>query len=224
MTYVLHIADTAYSSWSLRGWLALRAFGLPFEHRLHRLYEPDMDAFRAAHPPARTVPALGWREGGEEVLVWDSLALVETLAERHPDAGHWPRAAGARAAARALAAEMHAGFRDLRVAAPMNLHRRGRPAQAPLTEGVCADLARLEALWDWARGHWGAGGPYLFGAAFTAADAFFAPVAWRITGYALPVGPAARAYAEALQAHPAAAAWAAMATADPRRIDRYERI
>ncbi len=224
MNYVLHVADTAYSSWSLRGWLALHAFGLPFEHRLHRLYEPDMDAFRAAHEPARTVPALGWREGGEDVFVWDSLAIVETLAERHRDAGHWPEPPAARAAARALAAEMHSGFRDLRVAAPMNTHRRDRPAQTPPSDGVRADLARLEALWGWARGRWGAGGPYLFGAAFTAADAFFAPVAYRVTGYALPVAGPARAYAEALQAHPSVAAWAEMADADARRIDRYERI
>jgi glutathione S-transferase len=222
MTYVLHIADKPYSSWSLRGWLMLRAFGLPFEERLHRLYDPAFDAFTAAHAPARSVPALAFEDGGAPVLLWDSLAIAETLAERHPQAGHWPAAPAARAAARALAAEMHSGFAALRSAAPMNTRREGRPIA--VSDAVRADLDRLCALWAWARGRWGAGGPFLFGAAFTAADAFFAPVAFRVAGYALPVTAEAAAYLAALRAHPAVAEWVADAAADPRRIERYDAV
>jgi glutathione S-transferase len=222
MRYVLHIADKAYSSWSLRGWLLLRAFGIPFEERLHRLYEPGFAAFRSAYAPARSVPALEFGEGRERALLWDSLAIAETLAERHPDAGHWPKGAPARAAARALAAEMHAGFAALRAAAPMNTRRDHRPIE--LSREVRDDLARLETLWCWARARWGTGGPYLFGAQFTAADAFFAPVAFRVSAYALPVSDESAAYLAALRAHPAVAQWVADAAADPRRIERYETV
>jgi glutathione S-transferase len=222
MTYVLHIADKPYSSWSLRGWLLLEAFGLPFEERLHRLYDPEFDAYRASVAPARAVPCLEWVEAGERVVLWDSLAIAETLAERHPEAGLWPDGAGPRAAARAMAAEMHAGFMALRQAAPMNSRREARPIA--VSEAVRENLDRLSALWGWARGRWGAGGPYLFGARFTAADAFFAPVAFRVSGYALPVPAEAAAYLAALRAHPAVAAWVADAARDPRRIERYEAV
>jgi glutathione S-transferase len=221
-TYVLHIADKAYSSWSLRGWLLLKAFGIPFEERLHRLYEPGMEAFRHAYAPARTLPALEFGEGRERALMWDSLAIAETLAERHPEAGHWPRGVAARAAARALAAEMHAGFAALRSAAPMNTRREGR--RIDVAPAVEADLARLEELWRWTRERWGGGGPFLFGAQFTAADAFFAPVAFRVSGYALPVSTVSSAYLAALRAHPAVAHWVADAAADPRHIERYDAV
>lgn len=220
--YVLHIGDKPYSSWSLRGWLLLRAFGLPFRERLHPMYDPAFDAYRAEYAPARTVPMLEFGDGGRAVRLWDTLAIAETLAERHPDAGHWPRDPAPRAAARALAAEMHSGFAALRAAAPMNT-RRDKPLAAVAPE-VAADLDRLAQLWTWARGLAGERGPYLFGAAFTAADAFFAPVAFRVKGYRLPVGPDAAAYCAALRAHPAVAAWAADADASPRRVDFYESL
>jgi glutathione S-transferase len=220
MTYVLHIGDPAYSSWSLRGWLLLRAFGIPFETRLHRMYDPAFDAYQAAEAPARTVPMLEWTEGGRRARVWDSLAIAETLAERHPDAGLWPADPTARAAARTLAAEMHAGFAALRAAAPMNTRRTPRPIA--VGEPVAKDLSRLAEIWTWALDHFG--GPWLGGARFCAADAFYAPVAFRIAGYALPVAPAARRYADALLDHAAVAEWRAMAAADPRFIGRYESI
>lgn len=221
MTYLLHIGDPAYSSWSLRGWLLLRAFDLPFETRLWRVGGDEMAAFAEEAAPARLVPALEWTEGDARRLVWDSLAIAETLAERHPDAGHWPAEAADRAAARSLAAEMHSGFAALRAEAPMNVRRRDRPA--PVSDAARADLHRLAALWGWARGR-GRGGPFLFGARPTAADCFFAPILWRVDAYALPVDPEARAYLDALAALPAMREWAAMAEADPRRMSRYEEV
>lgn len=218
MTYLLHIGDKPYSSWSLRGFLLLRAFGLPFEERLHRMDDPAFDAFRAAEAPARTVPMLAWSEGGETVRVWDSLAIAETLAERHPEAGHWPRGTAARAAARAMSAEMHSGFAALRREAPMNTRRA--PQAKALSAEAAADLARIEALWAWTR-RFADTGPFLFGP-FTAADAFYAPIAWRITGYALPVSAASAAYVAALLDHPAMREWTDAAAADPRRMAKYE--
>ena len=117
---------------------------------------------------------------------------------------------------------MHSGFAALRAAAPMNTRRD--KALAPVSPEVRADLDRLERLWDWARALGGGGGPYLFGGAFTAADAFFAPVAFRIKGYRLPVGASAAAYCAALRGHAAVAAWSAAAGADPRRIALYEAL
>ena len=218
MTYTLHIGDKPYSSWSLRGWLLLRAFGLPIDERLHRMDAAEFDAFKAACAPARTVPTLEWSEGGRVIRVWDTLAIAETLAERHPDAGHWPADPAARAAARAISAEMHSGFAALRREAPMNTRRVPKPKA--LSPEAAADLARIEALWAWARGH-GGDGPFLFGA-FSAADAFYAPIAWRITGYALPIGPDSAAYVAALLDHPAMREWTEAAAADPRRMAKYE--
>lgn len=220
--YTLHIGDKPYSSWSLRGHLLLAAFDLPFAERLHRMDDPAFDAFRTACAPARTVPALEWVEAGARLLVWDSLAIAETLAERHPEARLWPEPPAARAAARAVSAEMHSGFAALRREAPMNTRRQG-PARRLSPEGA-GDLARIEALWAHAMVQPRDGaGPFLFGR-FTAADAFFAPIAWRITGYRLPVGPAAAAYVAALLAHPAMVTWTEAAARDPRRLAKYEAI
>lgn len=218
MTYTLHIGDKAYSSWSLRGWLLLRAFGLPVTDRLHQMDAPAFDAFKAEVAPARTVPTLEWQESGRTVRVWDSLAIAETLAERHPEAGHWPGDTAARAVARSISAEMHSGFAALRREAPMNTRRT--PKAKALSPEASADLARIEALWAHARSL-AASGPFLFGA-FSAADAVYAPIAWRITGYALPVGAESAAYVGALLGHPAMREWTAAAAADPRRIAKYE--
>lgn len=212
MGYVLAIGDRAYSSWSLRGWLAFAAFGLEVETVSLPMDDPGFAAGLAAFGPARTVPAL--RIEGVGVL-WDTLAIAETLAERHPGIAFWPREPGARALARALAAEMHAGFAALRRRCPMDL----RAAYAGFAPGgeVLADLARIEMLWAVAREGRAEAEPWLFGD-YSLADVFFAPVAARIATYRLPVGPEARAYVAAHLAHPAFRAWRAAALADPRRL------
>ncbi len=219
--YVLHIGDRNYSSWSLRGWMLTAGFGLPVRCELHPMDGPEFAAYAAAEAPARTVPMLEWTEGATRVRAWDSLAIAETLAERHPEAGLWPKDAEARAAARSLAAEMHAGFAALRAACPMNI-RRDRPPRA-MPDAALADLARLEALWGWAQGRFGADGPFLFGA-FCAADAFFAPILHRVRPYRLTVSDESRAYLDALAAHPAAQAWERAARAETRLLPASEDI
>lgn len=221
MTYTLFIGDKPYSSWSLRGWLLFDAFGIPFEERLVRMYSSEMDAFRAEVAPSRTLPTLLIEEGPDRILLWDTLAIAETLAERHPDAGHWPAAPDARAASRALASEMHSSFPDLRNDLPMNTRRTG--AGRSLRPEVRADLDRIETLWSWARSRWGApsGEPYLFGA-FSVSDVFFAPVAFRMRTYEVALGAGAADYADAVLAHPSVQAWAAAAEADGRQLLHYE--
>ena len=175
--YRLHIANKNYSSWSLRPWLVLREFGIPFEERL-TVFAPGSNwaRFRDFSPNGK-VPCLV--DG--EIVVWDSLAIVEYLAERH--AGVWPADARARAWSRCAAAEMHSGFAALRGHCTMNCGMRVRLPSIP--DAVSADLARLGELW--AEGLERHGGPFLGGASFSAVDAFFAPVAFRIRSYGLPV-------------------------------------
>ena len=204
MTYHLAIGDRTYSSWSLRGWLLFENFGLPVTVHTGVLYSPDFDRLLAEFAPARLVPAMRVPEGW---VVGETLAMAETLAERHPEAGHWPRDPEARALARWLAAEMHTGFADLRGDCPMNL-AKSYVDSAPRPE-VRADLARIDALWAGARRRFGTDTPWLFGA-YSAADAFFAPVAARIATYNLPVSEAGAAYVAAHLADPAFRRWRAM--------------
>ncbi len=217
MTYDLCIGDRGYSSWSLRGWLLFEAFGLKPRLTVTRFYEPGFAQTLAAWFPARTVPAVRFPEG---VVVADSLAIAEELATRHPEAGHWPREPKARAIARALSAEMHAGFVALRSHCPMNLRLSYTDCQPP--QAVLEDLARLQALWVWARSETGASGPWLCGD-YSAADAFFAPVAARIAGYNLPVSDPAMAYVQAHLAHPAFRRWRAMGRVDGADQPFYDR-
>ena len=215
MSYDLLIGDRSYSSWSLRGWLLFAAFDLPVRVRLVRMYDPGFAEALRAWPPARSVPVARAPDGS----VWhDSLAIAEGLAERHPEAGHWPAEPRARALARSMAAEMHAGFTALRAACPMNL-RVAWEGFAP-SDAVRADLARLEAIWGAARGM-AEEGPWLFGH-YSAADAFFAPVAMRIAGYALPVSDAARAYVEAHLAHLPLRLWRDEGEEADRTLDVYD--
>ena len=204
MTYHLAIGDRTYSSWSLRGWLLFEKFGLPVTVETATLYTDELPRLLATYAPARLVPAMRMPDGE---VVGETLAMAETLAERHPEAGIWPADAAARARARWLCAEMHAGFGALRGDCAMNLAKSYRDS-APRAE-VLADLARIEEIWALARDRFGAGGPWLFGS-FTAADAFFAPVAARIAGYNLPVGAAAAEYVAAHLADPAFRRWRAM--------------
>ncbi|MEL6219085.1 MAG: glutathione S-transferase N-terminal domain-containing protein [Pseudomonadota bacterium] len=218
--YTLTIGDKAYSSWSMRGWLLLAGFGIKFEEELVPMYSEAFDAMQAANAPARTVPQLSFREGGEQVRIWDTLAIAETLAERHAAAGIWPQDRRHRAVARCLVAEMHSGFAVLRGCAPMNIHRDQRPLQdAP--EGLGRDLDRLATLWDWAREE--TGGPWLGGASFSAADVFYAPVASRLQSYALAT-ESTNDYVTQLLAHEAVDRWYREARADPRRVALYEDI
>ncbi len=211
MPDLLVIGERAYSSWSLRGWLAFAAFGLEVETVLAPMGDPRFAATLAAFPPARTVPAARLEGVG---VVWDTLAIAEPLAGRRPDIAFWPADPARRALARALAAEMHAGFAALRGACPMDL--RCAYAGFEPSPAVHADLVRIEALWATARAA-APVGPWLLGA-YSLADVFYAPVAARIAAYRLPVGPDARAYVAAHLAHPAFLAWRAAALRDPRRL------
>lgn len=204
MTYDLAIGDRSYSSWSLRGWLLFEKFGLPVRCHAGVLYTPDFDRLLAAFAPARLVPAMRTPEGE---VVGETLAIAETLAERNPEAGLWPDDPPARMMARYMSAEMHAGFTALRGDCPMNLLVSYSDA-LPRKE-VLDDLARLEAIWARAHDRFGAGGPWLFGR-YTAADAFFAPVATRIATYNLPVSAASAAYVAAHLADPSFRRWRAM--------------
>ena len=217
MTYDLAIADRAYSSWSLRGWLLFDVFGLPVRTQTARLYTDEVAQLLTGFFPARTVPAMRTPEG---TVVCESLAIAEELASRHPQAGLWPADPAARAVARTLASEMHAGFTALRSHCPMNLRVSYTDCAPP--DAVRADLARLELLWSWARQQTGAQGAWLCGA-YSAVDAFFAPVAARIAGYNLPVGADAAAYVATHLAHPSFRRWRAMGFADGADQDFYRR-
>jgi len=208
MEMTLALADRAYSSWSMRIGLLVDRFELPVTCRFARLYSDDFARLIADFAPARSVPALRLACG---TVVCESLAIAEELASRFPEAGLWPAAPRARAVARSLAAEMHAGFAALRRECPMNL--RVAYDGTPVSDAVAADLARLEAIWTAARQTTGSTGPWLCGD-YSIADAFFAPVAARIAGYALPVGPDAAAYVAAHLACPAFRRWRAAGLAD----------
>ena len=217
MTYDLVIGDRAYSSWSLRGWLLFDAFGLPVKVHTARLYTDELPTLLKDYFPARTAPTMRTPEGA---VVPETIAIAEELATRHPKAGLWPEAPVARATARVLAAEMHAGYGALRSHCPMNLRVSYTDCAPPA--GVLADLARLEVLWDWAKEVTGSTGPWLCGA-YSAADAFFAPVATRIATYNLPVGKAAMAYVQAHLAHRSFRRWRAMGLVDGADQDFYRR-
>lgn len=201
MTYDLYIGDRTFSSWSLRGWLMLETFGLPHRTHMIGLYAGTMAEDMAHLAPARLVPALQLPEG---TVVAESLAMAETLAERHPDIAMWPADPAARATARWLAAEMCSSFGALRSKCPMQLNYVFEGFDAG---DVQADLTRLETLWQHAA-TFATDGDWLFGA-WSLADVFYAPVAARIVGYDLPVSDAARAYCRSVVTHPAMKVWRA---------------
>ncbi|MFC3086438.1 glutathione S-transferase [Tabrizicola soli] len=217
MTYDLVIGDRAYSSWSLRGWLLFDAFGIPLRTISARLYTDELPTLLQDFFPARTAPTMRTPEGS---IVPETIAIAEELATRHPEAGIWPTDPQARATARVLAAEMHAGFVELRTHCPMNLRVSYTDCQPP--EEVLADLARLETLWSWARETTKSTTPWLCGA-YSAADAFFAPVATRIATYNLPVSAGAMRYVDAHLAHPSFRRWRAMGMVDGADQDFYRR-
>ena len=215
MTYDLVIGDRAYSSWSLRGWLLFDAFGIPVKTHQVRLYTDELQTILRDYVPGKSAPTMRTPDGA---VVPETIAIAEELASRHPQAGIWPADPKARAVARVLVAEMHAGFTALRSYCPMNL--RVSYATCEPTEAVLADLARLETLWAWAKDI--TGGPWLAGE-YSAADAFYAPVAGRIAGYNLPVSAAAMEYVQAHLAHPSFRRWRAMGMIDGADQEFYHR-
>jgi glutathione S-transferase len=216
MTLTLVIGNKNYSSWSMRPWLALKANGIAFEEVLIPLYTGDADKRRLlGFTPSGKVPAL--IDG--DITVWDSLAIIEYLAERFPQAQLWPLDRASRAHARSISAEMHSGFAALRNECGMNLHR---PVGAkPLSENARADIARVQQIWSDCRDRHGSGGPYLFGA-FSGADAMFAPVVHRFRTYAIEVTPSARDYMSAMSSLPAFEQWTSAALAETPVIEKFE--
>jgi glutathione S-transferase len=216
MSYDLVIGDRAYSSWSLRGWLLFDAFGIPVRTHSARLYTDELPTLLKSYPPAKTAPTMRTPDG---VVVPETIAIAEELASRHPEAGIWPTDPRARAVARVLAAEMHAGFGALRNHCPMNLRVSYTDCAPP--DAVLADLTRLELIWDWAWEQTGSD-VWLCGN-YSAADAFFAPVAARIATYNLPVSPRAMDYVQAHLAHPSFRRWRAMGMVDGADQEFYRR-
>jgi glutathione S-transferase len=210
--YRLYIGNKNYSSWSLRPWMLMRDLGIPFEERLVP-FQPGSSwaSFRMFSPTGR-VPCL--HDGGN--VVWDSLGIVEYLAERHP--GVWPTERAARAWARCAAAEMHSGFEALRRICTMNCGLRVRLRSMP--PELERDIARLGELWN--EGLERFAGPFLAGRTFTAVDAFFAPVVLRVQTYGLALPPVGAAYAARMLERPALQAWQAEALAEPWRDPEHE--
>jgi len=204
---ILVIGNRNYSSWSLRPWVAMKTLGMPFEERRIPLDTPTTRQDILKHSPAGKVPCLV--DGAN--TVWDSLAILEYLAEKQPKL--WPADAGARARARSIAAEMHSGFTAVRSNMPMNVRNRypgkGRNAE------VDAEIARIDQIWSAAQK------PLLFGA-FSIADAMFAPVVFRFRTYQPPLSAASRAYMEAMLALPAMQEWSAAAGREAEVLSKYD--
>ena len=219
MTLTLVIGNKNYSSWSMRPWLALRANHIAFEEVFIPLYTDDpadkqriLDFSRAGKVPALV-------DG--DITVWDSLAIIEYLAERFPEARLWPEDRAMRAHARSISAEMHSGFVPLRSECGMNLHRPVGPIA--LSAEAKANVARVEEIWRDCRQRYGKGGPYLFGA-FTGADAMYAPVVHRFRTYAIEIGAEGKAYMQTMMALPAFREWTEAGLAETLRIEKFETV
>ena len=213
MSYRLYIGNKMYSSWSLRGWLLVRATGAPFDEKVVSLVANDQKGVYKEFSPSGLVPCLV----DDDTVVWDSASIAEYLAERHP--GMWPADPVARAFARSMSAEMHSGFGALRSEMTMCVRERVdvRPWSTPLTRNI----ARIEALWTEARRRFGAGGPYLFGT-FSIADCFFAPVAFRFRTYGVAPAGAAGEYLATLLAHPFVREWEDAALSETEIVEEDE--
>src|SRR5512145_2018604 len=211
----LVIANRNYSSWSLRAWLVLERTRAPFEELQIPLRQPGTDAEIRKHSPSGRLPVL--LDG--PVVVWDSLAIAEQLAEKFAGSRLWPADPVARGLARSVCAEMHSGFTALRQTLPMNIRRR-RPGGA-IAPSVQQDIARITQIWTELRKRFGAGGPYLF-REWGIADAFFTPVAARFRSYDVALPPEAAAYRDALLAWPAFRRWEAEAEREPWTIPEYD--
>jgi len=225
----LFLGNRNYSSWSLRGWLAAKQSGLAFEEVILPLYGEGWEEERQTNqhlaPSHGKVPVL-WDEGaaGGGAVVWDSLAIVEHLADKVGQDRYWPSGAAARGLARSLVAEMHSGYAALRQQCPMNI--RARVAEHRIDAAARADTVRILTLWAEARARFGdggenGGGPWLFGS-FCAADIFYAPIATRFVTYGFTLPGFARAYVEAVFAHPWMQEWIGGAEAEQWVIEQFE--
>jgi glutathione S-transferase len=216
---LLIIGNKNYSSWSLRPWLALRAANIDFDENVVPLLEDDWAA-RKAELPSGTVPVLHH----DGLVLWETLAILEYAAETWPDANLWPTDAKARAIARAVSNEMHAGFNAVRGHMPMNIRSnhpgRGR-GKGDAAKAVERDIKRIEAIWTDCRNTYGGGGDFLFGA-FSNADAMFAPVVSRFTTYAVELNSTCQAYMNAVQSLPAMIEWSDAGRAEPWTIKEDE--
>ena len=212
---VLVIGNKAYSSWSLRPWLLMKHAGIAFDELRVSLYQEGAKQRLLQYSAAGKVPVL--KDG--ELTIWDSLAICEYLAEKHPEKQLWPAQPAARAHARSVSAEMHSGFTNLRNQMPMNV-RRQIPGRARTPE-VAAEVTRIETIWNECRSRHGARGPFLFGA-FSIADAMYAPVASRLRTYGVALAGAAAQYASAIHALPAMQEWIAGAHAETEVNPQYE--
>ena len=208
MSLTLVIGNKNYSSWSLRPWIAMKAASIPFEEVLIPLYLPGSKEKILSYSPAGKVPIL--IEG--DIAVWESLAIIDHVGETFDDAEVWPRDPHARAMARSVSAEMHAGFGALRSACPMNLGKQFR--ERDRGPEVARDVARVTEIFRDARDRFGAGGPFLFGE-FSAADAMYAPVVTRLDTYAIPVDRVSRDYMDAILSLPAYREWLEAALDEP---------
>jgi glutathione S-transferase len=208
MALSLIIGNKNYSSWSMRPWIAMKVAGIAFAETVISLDAPDFKARVGAVSGTGKVPVL--IDG--DVQVWESLAILEYLAEKFPDAGLWPQDTAARAHARAIANEMHGGFLPLRRLMPMNMWRP--VIKRDLTPEAAANVARIEAMWADCRARFGTGGPFLFGR-FGAADAMYAPVIARLHTYGVTAGAGTQAYMKAVMTLPAWAEWRAAALKEP---------
>ncbi|MEE2741147.1 MAG: glutathione S-transferase family protein [Pseudomonadota bacterium] len=212
MTYTLITANRNYSSWSLRPWILMQALGVSFDDRIEPFVAASNYAAFRSFSPTGQVPAL---IDGDRT-VWDSLGITLYLADRH--AGVWPADEAARAFAQCAVAEMHSGFATLRSDCPMNVGVRVEPhIHSP---ALGRDIARVRELWE--QGLERFGGPFLAGATFTAIDAFFAPVAFRVRSYGLDVGPAAQKWVDHMLSHPAMKQWEMEALAETWREESHE--
>jgi glutathione S-transferase len=216
MTLTLVIGNKNYSSWSMRPWLALRASNIPFDEVFIPLYSGDADKQRIlSFTHSGKVPAL--IDG--DVTVWDSLAIIEYLAERFPEARLWPEGRTWRAHARSISAEMHSGFAALRNECGMNLHRPVRAVA--LSSEARGDIARVQQIWSDCRARYAKSGPFLFGA-FGGADAMFAPVVHRFRTYAIAAAPEVQAYMDTMMSLPASQEWTRAALAETIIIEKFE--
>lgn len=214
---ILLLGTRRYSSWSLRGWLAVRLAGLDVTDDVIRLEGGGPESEVARRSPSGLVPYLEHRG----IAVWETIAICEYCAEIEP--ALWPADLAARTHARVIAAEMHAGFRGLRQAMPMVLGREDGVGRGQTADAL-ADVRRIETLWRHTRERFGASGPYLFGAAFNAADAMYAPVVTRLLTYQPPIASDTQAYCDAVRAHPLVDQWYALAAQEPLdwRLSHYE--